>query len=175
MAGKRSGAFHINGKLELIKKALKISLIVLAAGFLLIQFDRPGRTNPVIVQSETLEANTIVPENIRNILTRSCSDCHSNNTDWIWYSNIAPISWGMVDHVDQGRGELNFSLWGTYSKERKNKKLDEICEEVESGEMPHYQYLWLHWDSKLSIDDVKSLCEWTREEARKLNQTENSN
>ncbi len=150
-----------------MKKVLKIVAIVLAIGFIAIQFYRPARINVPIVQAETLEATTRVPENVQNILERSCNDCHTNQTNWVWYSNIAPISWGMVDHVNVARNELNFSKWATYSATRKDKKLDEICEQVESGEMPHYQYLWLHWNAVLSTDDVKILCDWTKSEEAK--------
>lgn len=154
-----------------MKKVLKITLIILAIGFIAIQFYRPARTNFPVVEAETLEASTQVPENVQAILKRSCNDCHTNQTDWIWYSNIAPISWGMVDHVDEGRKELNFSKWATFNKDRKLRKLDEICAEVESGEMPHYQYLWLHWDAKPSAEDKKILCDWTKSEAAKLDET----
>lgn len=158
-----------------MKKALKITVIFLAMAFVLIQFDRPARTNPATIQSETLFANVDVPPNVQSILIRSCADCHSHDTNWVWYSNVAPISWGMTDHVKVGREELNFSKWSTYPTDRKLHKLEEICEEVENGEMPHYQYLWLHWDAKLSVEDIKSLCEWSRIENQKLRESENSN
>ncbi len=151
-----------------MKKFLKIVAIVLAFSFILIQFSRPTRTNPPINPSETLEASADVPLNVREILARSCNDCHTNNTNWIWYSNIAPVSWGMVDHVNLGREELNFSKWATYKDEQKARKFDEICEEISSGEMPHYQYLWLHWDAKMSEGDVNTLCDWAKEEGDKL-------
>ncbi len=151
-----------------MRKVLKIITIILVAGFFLIQLYRPARTNIPVVQSETLEATTQVSENVRAILKRSCSDCHTNQTNWIWYSNIAPISWGMIDHVNEGRKKLNFSKWATYDANLKDKKLDEICIEVENAEMPHYQYLWLHWDARLSADDIKTLCDWTKSEQAKL-------
>jgi Haem-binding domain len=153
-----------------MKKLLKITVIILACGFALIQFIRPARTNPIVNQAETLEASTDVPQNVSEMLSRSCSDCHSNNTNWIWYSNIAPISWKIVEHVNEGRQKLNFSIWFTYAADRKKRKFDEICSEVEIGEMPHSQYLWLHWDAKLSENDIESLCEWTKKEAAKISE-----
>lgn len=154
-----------------MKKALKIVLIILVVGIIAIQFYRPARENFPIVQAETLESTTQVPENVEQILKRSCNDCHTNQTNWVWYSNVAPISWGMVDHVNEGRKELNFSKWATYNDNRKDHKLDEICEQVETGEMPHYQYLWLHWDATLSKEDVKTLCDWTLSEKKRIAQT----
>ncbi len=72
------------------------------------------------------------------------------------------MSWGMADHINVGRDELNFSVWGTYSEKRQKRKLEEICEEVEEGNMPHYQYLWLHWDANLSESEKETLCSWTK-------------
>jgi hypothetical protein len=158
-----------------MKKIIKIVLILLAVAFIAIQFYRPDRTNPPIVQAETLEATTEVPQDVQAILKRSCNDCHSNNSSYPWYSNIAPISWQIVDHINEGRDELNFSKWGTYNQKRKDHKLDEICKQVESGEMPHNQYLWIHWDAKLSENDIQVLCNWTKNEKLKPRSTDENN
>lgn len=155
-----------------MKKALKIILIILAIAFISIQFFRPERTNPPVSQVETLEATAKVPKDVQAILNRSCKDCHSNETVFPWYSNVAPVSWSVVDHIRVGREELNFSEWGTYSQRKKERKLEEICEEAEEGEMPHYQYLWVHWDAALTKNDVRVLCEWTKNERLKLESTD---
>ncbi|MGI8668664.1 MAG: heme-binding domain-containing protein [Aridibacter sp.] len=157
-----------------MKKILKVIAILIFIGFVGIQFIRPNRTNPPINEAETLEATTYVPENIEAIFNRSCNDCHSNKTVYPWYSNVAPISWKLVEHIEEGRDEMNFSKWGTYSKERKQRKLEKICEEVEAGEMPHNQYLWLHWDAKLSDEQIKILCNWTKNEMEKIEKSKNS-
>lgn len=135
--------------------------MILFVIFIGIQFIRPNRTNPPIVESETLEASIKIPENIDEILKRSCSDCHTNKTDYPWYSNVAPVSWKVVEHIEDGRKHLNFSKWNTYSKERKMRKLEEVCEEIKSGEMPHSQYLWIHRDADLSENDKNTMCDWT--------------
>lgn len=151
-----------------MKKLIKIIAIILFLAFVGIQFMRPNRTNPTIIQTETLEASTEIPADIQKILKRSCKDCHSNETIYPWYSNIVPISWQVVDHIRVGREELNFSKWNTYSKERKERKLGQICEEIESGEMPHNQYLWLHWEAVLTDANKKVLCDWTKTEIANL-------
>ncbi|MCA1623382.1 MAG: heme-binding domain-containing protein [Acidobacteria bacterium] len=151
-----------------MKKAVKIIAIVLAVAFFAIQFYRPDRTNPLIVEAETLEASTQVPENVQKILERSCNDCHSNKTVYPWYSNISPFSWMLVDHINEGRRELNFSAWGTYTNKRKRHKLDETCEQITDGLMPHNQYLWIHRDARLSEADKKILCDWAETEKAKL-------
>ncbi len=153
-----------------MKKILKITAIILFVGLVGIQFSRPDRTNPPINKAETLEAATNVPADIEAILNRSCNDCHSNKTVYPWYSNIAPISWELVEHIKEGRSEMNFSEWGTYSREKKQQKLEEICEEIKAGEMPHNQYLWIHREAKLSDDQIKTLCVWTKSEIKKLDE-----
>ena len=142
--------------------------MILAVIFLAAQFFRPNRMNPPIVDADTLEASTQVPDDVKAIITRSCADCHSNTTRYPWYSNISPGSWFMANHVADGRREMNFSEWNTYSARKKGKKLEEICEQLEGGKMPLPSYLWLHWDAKLSPDDSKTLCNWATSERQKL-------
>ena len=158
----------LSGEINFMKKILKIIAIVLAVALIAIQFYRPDRLNPPIVEAETLEVNANVPENVSKILERSCNDCHSNQTVYPWYSQVAPFSLLLANHIKDGRRHLNFSVWNTYDDKRKRKKLDEICEQVETGEMPHNQYLWIHRDARLSDDDKKVLCDWTETEKAKL-------
>lgn len=155
-----------------LKSILKWLAILIFVGIISIQFIRPNRVNPPIIQAETLEANLEVPENISLIFKRSCNDCHSNETIYPWYSNIAPLSWEIVEHIEDGRKELNFSKWKTYDNRKQAKKLSEICEEIELGFMPHSQYLWLHWDAKLSEEDKKAVCQWTETAKTKIPQSE---
>ena len=151
-----------------MKKIFKILAIILFASFVVIQFFRPDFTNPPVIENETIYASADVPENVRRIIERSCADCHSNETVYPWYSHIAPSSWFLDDHIRHGREEMNFSKWNTYDAKRKDHKLDEICEMVESREMPLPSYLWIHWDAKLSEDEIKTLCDWTKQERQKL-------
>ncbi len=151
-----------------MKKALKIVVIVLVVAFIAVQFYRPDRINPTIVQAETLEATTQVPENVAAVFKRSCNDCHTNETVYPWYSNISPVSWLLADHINEGRREMNFSVWNTYNAKKKAHKLDEICDQVTSGEMPHNQYLWIHRDAQLSDEDKKTLCDWAQAEKAKI-------
>ncbi len=97
-----------------------------------------------------------------DIINRSCADCHSNRTVWPWYSSVAPVSWLVVHDVNEGRGELNFSEWGTYTARRRDRKLTEICNEVREGDMPGAAYALMHPQAKLSPADVNTLCEWTQ-------------
>ncbi len=151
-----------------MKKTLKIIIVVLFVAFVAIQFYRPDRTAPPIVEAETLEASTQVPENVRQILTRSCNDCHTNTTNYPWYSQIAPASLFLANHIAEGRGNLNFSTWNNYETNRKRRKLDQICDQVTEKAMPLPSYLWIHRDANLTDEDIKILCDWADKEKARL-------
>jgi len=134
---------------------LKILVAVLIVAFIGIQFIFIERTNPPI----TGEIDAPAP--VKEILMRSCYDCHSNETVWPWYSYIAPASWLLGDDVNEGRAELNFSEWSGYDDKKKQKKIKEIWEEVDEGEMPQWYYIIMHSEAKLSDADKKTLHDWT--------------
>jgi len=143
-------------------------VIVVAASFVVLQFYRPDRNNPPVIEAETLEAATIVPEDVHAVLSGSCADCHSHKTIYPWYSNISPFSWFLADHIDDGRSHLNFSTWNTYSVSQKTKRLEEICEQVEARAMPLPSYLWIHRNSRLNESDSKVLCDWAEREKSRI-------
>ncbi len=150
-----------------IRRTLKIIAIVFFVAFVAVQFFRPDRSTPPIVEAETLEASMQIPENVGQILTRSCNDCHTYKTNYPWYANISPFSSFLASHIDDGRRHLNLSIWNTYETRRKSRKLDEICEQITLKYMPLPSYLWIHWDAKLSDKEIEILYDWTgREKAR---------
>lgn len=151
-----------------MKRILKIIAIILIIAFAAIQFFRPDFNNPPVNPSETLESSGQVPENVQAVLKRSCYDCHSNETVYPWYSKIQPSAWFLADHISEGRRELNFSVWKTYETRRQSRKLEEMCEQVQSGEMPLSSYLWMHWGATLSVEEVKTICDWTEQERAKF-------
>lgn len=158
----------------MVKKILKVVVIIVFIAFIGIQFIRPDFNNPPVVAAETLEASTQVPENVEGILTRSCADCHSNKTNYPWYSKIQPSANFLAGHISEGRRELNFSVFNTYEARKKSRKLEEMCEQVQSREMPLPSYLWIHRSAKLSDDEIKTLCDWTESERARLGAAQNS-
>ena len=152
----------------MVKKILKIVLIVLAVAFIVIQFFRPNFSNPPENPADTLEASTQLPPEVETILTRSCKDCHSNRTEYPWYSNIAPSSWLLSSDINEGRKQLNISVWNTYSIPKKVNRLGDICDQVSSGAMPLPSYLWIHWNARLKEGDAKTLCDWADAETNRL-------
>lgn len=139
---------------------VKKYFLILGAVLLLIQLVPVSRTNPP-------ERNPIQPPpEVETILSRSCYDCHSNKTQWPWYSRVAPLSWWIVDHVNEGREHLNFSEWGAMSPEDQSEAMEEAVEEVEEGEMPLPTYLPAHPQAELSTDDIRILREWAAGQTR---------
>ena len=152
----------------MLRKVLKIAVVVLVLMFVVAQFIRPDFSNPPVVEAETLKASTDVPADVQQILTRSCNDCHSHETVYPWYSKVTPFNWFLADHIAEGRREMNFSVWNTYPPNKKEKKLDELCEQVEQGAMPLPSYLWIHRDAVLSESQSKVLCDWAKAESARL-------
>ena len=153
------------------KSILKWSIRALVGLAVLVQFVRPARTNPPIDEKLTIQKNSHMSTEASDILLRSCYDCHSSATVWPWYSNIAPVSWYLVRHVNAGRKELSFSDWGSYTAKRRARKLKEICEQLEKNEMPLSTYLPLHPDAGLSDADKALLYQWAREERAQIEMT----
>lgn len=128
-----------------------IGLIVLAVVVLigLAQLVPYGRnhTNPPVVQ----EPNWDSPQT-RELAVRACFDCHSNQTVWRWYSNIAPASWLIQRDVEEGRRRLNFSDWSAPRRERR-----EMGESIMEGNMPPWYYLPIHPEAVLTAQEKNQL------------------
>jgi len=151
-----------------LRKLLKWTVIVLVVLFLGIQLMRPARSNPPVDESQTIEARTQMTPQVKAIFERSCNDCHSNKTVWPWYTNVAPISWWIVGHINEARQLMNLSEWGKLDRDRQDRKLRQICDEVTDGGMPLPSYLPMHPKAKLSEQDKKTLCDWTAAERERL-------
>lgn len=144
-----------------MKKKLALGFIAL---LVIIQFFRIDKTNPVVVQQNDFISITNPPDDIKQILKTSCYDCHSYESYYPWYTNVAPISWWVKQHINEGREELNFSEWGTFSEKRKKHKLEEVYEEVDEEEMPLKSYLIVHHDAKLTVEQKNELVAWFKAE-----------
>ena len=141
--------------------------LVATAGGLLQLAPGPARTNPPVTQSQTLQGATHVPAHVDALLRRSCMDCHSNETRWPWYSQIAPMSWALAGDVHRARKALNLSEWGLRVGQRPTTAityLTAMCADVSKGRMPLPKYLMLHPESRLTRADKESLCSWTSTE-----------
>jgi hypothetical protein len=136
------------------RKPLRLFLIVLLAAIVVAQFVPVTRDNPPV----KADFNGAVA--VRQVLKKSCYDCHSNETIWPWYSYVAPASWLVASDVDEARQKLNFSDWGLMSAEKHTRVAEAVWDEVEKGDMPLSQYLWMHSDAKLTDSDKTVLRDW---------------
>ncbi|HFC00060.1 MAG TPA: cytochrome C [Phaeodactylibacter sp.] len=135
----------------------KTIFLILLGVFILMQFFRIDKTNPPVdAKLDFININQ-PPENISKMIKSACYDCHSYETKYPWYSNIAPVSWWLKGHIDEARGELNFSEWGSYSAKKASHKMEEAMEEVEEKEMPLTPYVIAHSEAKLSEEQRAAL------------------
>ena len=139
------------------RSILKTAAIILAAVFVAIQFVPVDRTNPPAGVSVT------APPDVGALLERGCFDCHSHRTDWPWYGYVAPLSWIMAHHVEEGRGDLNFDAWPVFDLELRELYLRDIEQQLLKGEMPPGYYKLTHAGARLSEDEVATLLAWSRE------------
>jgi heme-binding protein len=108
------------------------------------------------------------PESVRNVLANACGNCHSQNTDWPWYSQVAPFSWLIENDVKRAREHLNLSRWNTLDAVEQRSLLTAIATVVENREMPLHKYLIFHGEARLSPEDSLQVIEWTRAERTRL-------
>ena len=129
-------------------------------GLIVIQFF-PITLNEsdTVPQSDFMVVNQ-VPATIKNRLQVSCYDCHSNNTDYPWYSKIQPAAWYLEDHIQEGKDELNFNEWAEYSDRRKKSKLRSIISQIEEDKMPLDSYTLIHRDAILSDEDKRMIIDY---------------
>lgn len=107
-----------------------------------IPFEEPTNTDFIMIEQPN--------EEVAVLLKTICYDCHSSQINYPWYSDFAPVSWWLKDHIEDGRKHLNFSIWGEYESGKKEHKAEESWEEVEHEEMPLESYTFIHRDADLS-------------------------
>jgi hypothetical protein len=139
------------------KKIILGSLLVI---LITIQFIRPAKNQGEASGPEDITNSVNVPADVKNILVTSCYDCHSNYTNHMWYENIQPIGWWIANHINEGKRELNFSVFNTYKDKRKAHKFEEIGEMVSEDEMPMSSYTWIHRKAKLNDEQKRLLINW---------------
>lgn len=129
---------------------MKKFLVVLLVAFIIIQFFPIDKSTPPIDKGMDFLSIKNTPEPIAKIITTSCYDCHSNESKYPWYSNIAPASWLLQNHIKEGRKHLNFSTFAMYEPKRQIKKMEECVEMIEKHEMPLESYYIGHQDAKIT-------------------------
>ena len=140
------------------KKRLVLILLIVLIGVVI--FYPVKKTNPTLENNKDYLAQAFVPENISAMVKTACYDCHSNTTDYPWYSHIAPFSWLISSHVKDGRAHVNFSEWQSLNSKNEKHTLEKCAEVIQEGEMPLNSYLLLHANARLSETERKALVSW---------------
>lgn len=143
---------------------MKKILVIILVAFVIIQFFPIDKINPPVDKGmDFLNIKTISP-NVASMIRVSCYDCHSNETKYPWYSGIAPTSWWLKNHIDEGRKHLNFSTFSTYEPARQIHKMEECVEMLEKHEMPLESYYLGHQDAKLTDAQRQELIKFFKRE-----------
>jgi len=146
----------VTGFLVMKKKILLGTFIVL----IVIQFIRPTRNVQEFWTVDDISLVYLTEDRVHGMLKESCYDCHSNNTRYPWYANVQPFGWWIQSDINEAKRELNFSEFGTYSREKAKHKFEDIAEEVHDHEMPLESYLWLHPQAKLTPLQADQIIIW---------------
>lgn len=138
-------------------KRICLALLVILVGLQFI----PTRTNQNtgVASSDFIKTNN-VPEDVGRTLLTSCYDCHSNNTNYPWYSRVQPVGWFLENHINTGKAELNLSEFGSWSVRKQKSKLKSMANQIEKDEMPLSSYTFIHREARLSQDSKKALVDY---------------
>jgi Haem-binding domain len=143
-----------------MKTKILWSLVALLS---LIQFIRPARNESDLLGENDITRVYQLPPDVHLILKRACYDCHSDNTRYPWYSNIQPLGWWLQFHVEEGKDELNFSIFGRYQKEDHRVLIEEIEEVTREGSMPLNSYKLMHPEADLTEAQIDRITQWAKE------------
>ena len=139
------------------KKKILLAVLVL---FLAIQFIQPSHNTSGELLATDITKKLNIPDKILDIFKNSCYDCHSNDTRYPWYVYIQPMGWIMANHIKEGKENLNFSDFGSYSLRKQANKLRAIETSVKDGSMPISSYTIMHTDAKLSAENKNMIIAW---------------
>src|SRR5215475_4963188 len=146
-----------------MRRRLVQATVLVVVLFAAAQLVRPERTNPTTDPSRTIRAHVADTSQLPAVLDRACGECHSNNTVWPSYAQIAPLSWVLARAVAEGRSAVNYSEWGTYSPGQQRTLLAASCDDAQTGKMPGGAWTLLHPEARLSSQDIETICAASRQ------------
>ncbi len=150
-----------------MRKLFQIILVLLVVAFAAIQFIQPEKNRGERTEAHLFNQNEI-SDDVSTLLQNACLDCHSGETNYLWFHSIAPVSWMVNNHITDGKEELNLSEWGEMEVLDQIGALDEMCEEVEKGNMPLKSYTFMHSKARLTEEQKKLLCDWAEKLSEEL-------
>lgn len=145
-----------------MSKTKKI-LIVLLLVLVIIQFIKPDKNQSAAISQNDIFAHYLTTDSTKQLIRRACYDCHSNNTVYLWYSEIQPVSWWLSYHIQEGKSELNFSEFGSYAPKKADDKMEEVVEKVEEEEMPLKSYSIIHKNARLTDAQRLEVTNWAKQ------------
>jgi len=151
-----------------MKSKILLSLLIVVV---LIQLIRP-MPNLSDDNTKSIATAYVVPDDIQKMIQRACADCHSNKTNYPWYSKIQPVAWWLNHHIEEGKEELNFSTFATYSLKKQAHKLHEVVEMIEENEMPLSSYTLIHKEAILTEKEKTDLKNWAAGLEQKIKSTQ---
>ena len=140
-----------------LRTKIIVGLVVVFGG---IQFLPSTYNQSNEILSTDLSRIYNVPKDVESILRTSCYDCHSNNTKYPWYNKVKPVTWYLQNHIEEGKKELNFSIFGEYSERKRRSKLHDIANQIKSDGMPLSSYLLMHRNAKITESKKTILLNW---------------
>lgn len=149
-------------------KKWKLVLLILLFAFIILQFFRPEYNKGELKGENDIYHVVDVPDDVHEILVKACYDCHSNHTEYPWYSHIQPFGWWIAEHVEEGKEELNFSEFKSMKKKGKLHKLHETIEMIEEDVMPLESYLYIHSDAKLTPEEKEKVITWAEKAQKQI-------
>lgn len=143
-----------------MKRVIRLAALLIFAVLIILQFFQPEKNQGSLTQERDLIVVASVPDSLAKILRTSCYDCHSNHTDYPWYSRISPVSLWLHKHIIDGKEDLNLSEFGDLSKAEKIGALSDLYDALEAGTMPLQSYTLMHRDAMISQEEVDALLDW---------------
>ena len=148
-----------------MKKVLKIILAIVLFIFIGMQFYQPAlNVDKGQVYTTDFTQFYKMPVQVKAMFKTSCYDCHSNNTNYVWYDYVQPMRALVENHIKNAKEDLNFNEWDTYSNRKQERLLNSIKEQIETKQMPLSSYTMMHKNTKLNDEQIKVLTNWLKEQ-----------
>ncbi|HWB64732.1 MAG TPA: heme-binding domain-containing protein [Chitinophagales bacterium] len=138
-----------------------------------IQFFQPAKNEGQAYGPDDFTHTVAVSPEVKSLLEAACFDCHSNHTNPVWYMKIQPVGWWIGHHMNEGKQEINFSEFNTYTAKKKAHKMKEVIEQLQRGKMPISSYTWMHPEARLTDEQRNLLIQWATEASKSLPEADN--
>ncbi|AZI22684.1 cytochrome C [Chryseobacterium taklimakanense] len=137
-------------------------LLVIIVVFAVLQFFRPAKNVEPTGFKNILPPDLNASADVQNILEKSCFDCHSNHTNYPWYSEIQPVGWFLNKHISEGKEAFNFSEFKDFGPIRRRSKFESVLKQIQQDKMPLPAYIKLHPESKMNNQQKKIISQWIK-------------